>query len=124
MLDAEAVAKGKQTDLDDKGIAKNAREEKLRARDEMKKKAEDDRMARLYRQHVLKEPKPQEVSGLQIQGLKKPAAPSDDKTEPRHDALSPATAERLRSRFAPRTERPSPEARCPPGFFVLTATAR
>jgi hypothetical protein len=48
----------------------------------MKKKAEDDRMARLYRQHVLKEPKPQEVSGLQIQGLKKPAAPSDDKTEP------------------------------------------
>jgi uncharacterized radical SAM superfamily Fe-S cluster-containing enzyme len=82
VLDAEAVAKGKQTDLDDKGIAKNAREEKLRARDEMKKKAEDDRMARLYRQHVLKEPKPQEVSGLQIQGLKKPAAPSDDKTEP------------------------------------------
>ena len=82
MLDAEAVAKGKQTDLDDKGIAKNAREEKLRARDEMKKKAEDDRMARLYRQHVLKEAKPQEVSGLQIQGLKKPAAPSDDKTEP------------------------------------------
>ena len=82
VLDAEAVAKGKQTDLDDKGIAKNAREEKLRARDEMKKKAEDDRMARLYRQHVLKEAKPQEVSGLQIQGLKKPAAPSDDKTEP------------------------------------------
>jgi tetraether lipid synthase len=82
VLDAEAVAKGKQTDLDDKGIAKNAREEKLRARDEMKKKAEDDRMARLYRQHVLKEPKPQEVSGLQIQGLKKPAAPSDDTTEP------------------------------------------
>jgi hypothetical protein len=82
VLDAEAVAKGKQTDLDDKGIAKNAREEKLRARDEMKKKAEDDRMARLYRQHVLKEAKPQEVSGLQIQGLKKPAAPSDDTTEP------------------------------------------
>ena len=82
VLDAEAVAKGKQTDLDEKGIAKNAREEKLRARDEMKKKAEDDRMARLYRQHVLKEAKPQEVSGLQIQGLKKPAAPSDDKTEP------------------------------------------
>ena len=74
VLDAEAVAKGKQTDLDDKGIAKNAREEKLRARDEMKKKAENDRMARLYRQHVLKEAKPQEVAGLQIQGLKKPAA--------------------------------------------------
>ena len=55
VLDAEAVAKGMQTDLDDKGIAKNAREEKLRARDELKKKAENDRMARLYRQHVLKE---------------------------------------------------------------------
>ncbi len=78
VLDAEAVAKGKQTDLDDKGIAKNAREEKLRARDEMKKKAEDDRMARLYRQHVLGEAKPQEISGLQIQGLKKPATKSDD----------------------------------------------
>src|SRR5690349_12067534 len=77
VLDAEAVAKGKQTDLDAKGIAKNAREEKLRAREEMKKKAEDDRMARLYRQHVLKEPKPQEVTGLQIQGLKK-AKPADD----------------------------------------------
>jgi hypothetical protein len=81
VLDADAVAKGKQTDLDEKGIAKNAREEKLRARDDLKKKAEDDRMARLYRQHVLKEPKPQEVTGLQIQGLKKPAAPSGD-TEP------------------------------------------
>ena len=31
-LDAEAVAKGIQHDLDDKGIAKTAREEKLRAR--------------------------------------------------------------------------------------------
>jgi uncharacterized radical SAM superfamily Fe-S cluster-containing enzyme len=82
VLDAEAVAKGKQTDLDDKGIAKNAREEKLRARDEVKKKAEDDRMARLYRQHVLKEPKPQEVSGLQIQGLKKPAAKPANENEP------------------------------------------
>jgi 7,8-dihydro-6-hydroxymethylpterin dimethyltransferase len=71
VLDAEAVAKGKQTDLDEKGIAKNAREEKLRAREEMKKKAEDERMARLYRQHVLKEAAPQEVTGLQIQGLKK-----------------------------------------------------
>ncbi|MEO5821837.1 MAG: radical SAM protein [Vicinamibacteraceae bacterium] len=81
ILDADAVAKGKQTDLDDKGIAKNAREEKLRARDDMKKKAEDDRMARLYRQHVLGEAKPQEVSGLQIQGLKK-ASPKSDESEP------------------------------------------
>src|SRR5690606_5130463 len=67
-LDAESVAKGKQTDLDEKGIAKNAREEKLRAR---KAQAENQRMAEMYRQVVLKEPKPEVTTGLQIQGLKK-----------------------------------------------------
>jgi uncharacterized radical SAM superfamily Fe-S cluster-containing enzyme len=67
-LDAEAVAKGKQTDLDDKGIAKNAREEKLRAR---KAQQENQRMAEMYRQVVLKEPKPEVATGLQIQGLSK-----------------------------------------------------
>ncbi|HEY8550087.1 MAG TPA: radical SAM protein [Vicinamibacterales bacterium] len=71
VLDPDAVAKGRQTDLDEKGIAKNAREEKLRAREEAKRRAEDERMARLYRQHVLKEPVPHEVTGLQIQGLTK-----------------------------------------------------
>jgi hypothetical protein len=66
VLDPEAVAAGKQTDLDEKGIAKTAREEKLRARAEAKKKqAEDDRMAALYRQHVLKE-----QPTIQIQGLR------------------------------------------------------
>jgi tetraether lipid synthase len=68
MLDAEAVHKGKQTDLDEKGIAKNAREEKLRAR---KARQEHERMAELYRQVVLKEPKPEVATGLQIQGLGK-----------------------------------------------------
>ena len=67
-LDQEAVNKGKQTDLDEKGIAKTAREEKLRAR---KAQAEHQRMAEMYRQVVLKEPKPEIASGLQIQGLKK-----------------------------------------------------
>ncbi len=61
------------------GIAKTAREEKLRARDELKKKAENDRMAALYRQHVLKEPAPEMATGLQIQGLKK-AAPKPEPT--------------------------------------------
>jgi 7,8-dihydro-6-hydroxymethylpterin dimethyltransferase len=70
-LDAEAVAKGIQHDLDDKGIAKNAREEKLRAR---KAQQEHERMAALYRQEVLKEPKPELASGLQIQGLGKKKA--------------------------------------------------
>jgi uncharacterized radical SAM superfamily Fe-S cluster-containing enzyme len=66
-LDAEAVAKGKQTDLDEKGIAKTAREEKLRAR---KAQLEHERMAELYRQTVLQEPKSELATGLQIQGLK------------------------------------------------------
>ena len=38
------------------GIAKNAREEKIRARDaKLKDQQENDRMMKLYRQHVLKE---------------------------------------------------------------------
>ena len=74
-LDADSVAKGKQTDLDEKGIAKNAREEKLRAR---KAESENKRMAELYRQVVLKEPKPEIATGLQIQGL---GAKKTEKTE-------------------------------------------
>src|SRR5215510_1141395 len=65
-LDTEAVNKGIQHDLDDKGIAKTAREEKLRAR---KVEQENKRMAELYRQVVLKEAKPEVATGLQIQGL-------------------------------------------------------
>jgi hypothetical protein len=77
VLDADAVAKGKQKDLDDLGIAKNAREEKLRARKievNGAKSAEDERMAALYRQHVLKEQAPEPV--IKIAGLggkKKPS---------------------------------------------------
>jgi len=52
VLRAEDVNHAKQHDLDDKGIAKTAREEKLRARDQ---KAKDAEMMKLYRQHVLKE---------------------------------------------------------------------
>jgi uncharacterized radical SAM superfamily Fe-S cluster-containing enzyme len=58
VLDPEAVAAGLQHDLDDKGIAKNAREEKIRSRDEkLKQAAENARMAKLYREEILKEPK-------------------------------------------------------------------
>src|SRR5579859_6824666 len=58
VLDPEAVAAGLQHDLDEKGIAKNAREEKIRSRDEkLKQAAENARMAKLYREQVLKEPK-------------------------------------------------------------------
>src|SRR5688572_5350176 len=67
-LVADDVNKGIQHDLDSQGIAKTAREEKLRAR---KAQQEHERMAALYRQEVLKEPKPEITTGLQIQGLKK-----------------------------------------------------
>jgi uncharacterized radical SAM superfamily Fe-S cluster-containing enzyme len=77
-LDAEAVAKGRQTDLDEQGIAKNAREEKLRARADKVKQAENDRMAKLYRQHVLKEQAAPESPLMQIQGLKKKSADEEN----------------------------------------------
>jgi 7,8-dihydro-6-hydroxymethylpterin dimethyltransferase len=48
------------TTLDDLGIAKNAREEKIRARDaKLKQDAENARMAALYRKEILKEPVPE-----------------------------------------------------------------
>ena len=59
-LNEEHVHAGRNTTLDDQGIAKTAREEKLRARDEkIKKSADDARMEALYREHILQEPKPQ-----------------------------------------------------------------
>ena len=97
VLDPEAVAAGIQTDLDEQGIAKNARQEKLAARAASKaangdgangangangngagaknaqEAARDAQMAALYRQHVLKEEAPPIV---QIQGLK--SAKKDD----------------------------------------------
>ncbi len=79
-LDTEAVNKGIQHDLDDKGIAKTAREEKLRAR---KVEQENKRMAELYRQVVLKEAKPEVATGLQIQGLGG-AKKADDKETVTH----------------------------------------
>lgn len=55
VLKDELVTVEEQHDLDALGIAKNAREEKLRAREE------NARMARLYLKHVLKEPDPPEL---------------------------------------------------------------
>ncbi|MGE5568449.1 MAG: radical SAM protein [Rhodospirillales bacterium] len=57
VLRDELVTVEEQHDLDALGIAKTAREEKARARDERLRQAQEDaRMARLYRKHVLKEP--------------------------------------------------------------------
>jgi hypothetical protein len=59
-LNEQHVNAGAQHDLDDLGIAKNAREEKLRARAaKAKQEAENARMAALYRQHVLNEKPPE-----------------------------------------------------------------
>ncbi len=57
MLRAEDVNHAKQHDLDELGIAKTAREEKKRARDSKMANSEDEKMARLYREVVLKEKK-------------------------------------------------------------------
>ena len=72
ILNAEAVATGAQTDLDDLPIARNAREEKLNARKQAQMTPEEIRqhmeMERLYRQQVLKE-----QPTIQIQGLRRPS---------------------------------------------------
>ena len=61
VLDMEAVNADIQHDLDDKGIAKTAREEKIRARnaDMARKASEDAKMAKLYREVILKEKAPE-----------------------------------------------------------------
>jgi uncharacterized radical SAM superfamily Fe-S cluster-containing enzyme len=68
VLDDAIVTKEVQHDLDELGIAKTAREERLRKqRDRIREQQENDRMARLYRQHVLKEPASPEAQIVQIQ---------------------------------------------------------
>jgi hypothetical protein len=60
LLNQEHVMASANDTLDKLGIAKNSREEKLRARDtKIKADAENAKMARLYREHVLGE-KPKE----------------------------------------------------------------
>jgi uncharacterized radical SAM superfamily Fe-S cluster-containing enzyme len=69
VLNMDDVNHGLQHDLDDQGIAKTAREEKIRKRDaDMAKKAEDARMAKLYREVVLKE-KPAEAGFVPLSNL-------------------------------------------------------
>src|SRR4030095_1642820 len=68
VLNQALVTNEIQHDLDDLGIAKTSREEKLRKqRDRIKEQQEKERMAKLYRQHVLKEPASPEAQIVQIQ---------------------------------------------------------
>jgi uncharacterized radical SAM superfamily Fe-S cluster-containing enzyme len=82
VLRIEDVQHAKQTDLDKLGIAKTAREEKKRARDHKLHEAqENERMAKLYRQHVLKEePGPELVQLMPIAPAPK-AAPTESREE-------------------------------------------
>jgi hypothetical protein len=70
-LKDEIVTNESQHDLEQLGIAKNAREEKLRARAERNKldndiHEENSRMARLYREFVLKEPPVPELVQIEL----------------------------------------------------------
>ncbi len=81
-LIAKDVEADIQHDLDSVGIAKTAREEKIRARDAaIKKKAEDERMSKLYREHILKE-KPVESGFVPLSTLGvTPAKNSEEREE-------------------------------------------
>jgi 7,8-dihydro-6-hydroxymethylpterin dimethyltransferase len=82
VLRAEDVSRERQHDLDVLGIAKTAREEKKRARDLKLQEAENARMMKLYRQHVLnEEPQPELV---QLSGI----APAKEKAEEREEVGS------------------------------------
>src|SRR6185369_14669452 len=82
-LNEEAVRAGAQTDLDDLGIAKNARAEKLAAQQKKHKTPEElakeaaynAEMAKLYAQHVLKEQPTLQIQGLG--GKKKASQPAE-----------------------------------------------
>jgi len=88
ILNLEAVNADIQHDLDDAGIAKTARQEKIAKRNaEMAKKAaEDARMAKLYREVILKE-KPAEAGFVPVSALggiapapAKPVQPAAEKS--------------------------------------------
>jgi hypothetical protein len=82
-LNEEAVRAGAQTDMEDMGIAKNAREEKLAAQarklktpeEAAKEAAHHAEMAKLYAQHVLKEQPTLKIQGLG--GKKKASEPAE-----------------------------------------------
>jgi hypothetical protein len=72
-----------QHDLDKLGIAKNSGEEKLRARAaKIKQDEENARMAKLYREHVLKEqPMPELVTLDAIKPASKPVVHEEEREE-------------------------------------------
>jgi tetraether lipid synthase len=76
-INQELVTEKEQDDLDRLGIAKNAREEKLRARDAKQKNTNDEEMMKLYRKVVLKDQTAENFVSLNSLVAPKPAAPEN-----------------------------------------------
>ena len=88
VLRDDDVYRHRQTDLDEKGIAKTAREEKTRKRDGLlKQKAEDAKMEKLYREHILGE-KPIQDGFVPLGSLLATAPAAAEKTETREEVGS------------------------------------
>jgi len=91
VLKEELVKEDVQHDLDKLGVAKTAREEKKRARDEkLRQQQENERMAKLYREHVLGEaPGPElvQLGGIAPAPSAKPL-PATGKNETREEVGS------------------------------------
>jgi uncharacterized radical SAM superfamily Fe-S cluster-containing enzyme len=80
VLRQELVTTEEQHDLDRLGIAKNAREEKTRARDaKLKEQQENQRLMKLYKEHVLKEQPGPEL--VQIGSIQPASQPVEDREE-------------------------------------------
>ncbi|MGA7856372.1 MAG: radical SAM protein, partial [Terracidiphilus sp.] len=95
VLNMEHVNSEANHTLDQLGIAKNAREEKMRARavttaDKLKQEAENAQMAKLYREHVLGE-KP--VEGLVSLSSIKPASNNAASPINRHQPAEPVAGD-------------------------------
>jgi uncharacterized radical SAM superfamily Fe-S cluster-containing enzyme len=72
LLRDELITQEIQHDLDKIGVAKTAREEKLRAqKDRVQRDKENARMAKLYREMILKEEPSPDTKLVQLSGLKK-----------------------------------------------------
>ncbi|HJQ23136.1 MAG TPA: radical SAM protein [Blastocatellia bacterium] len=76
VLDEKIITKEVQHDLDELGIAKNARQEKQRARAMKLSQQDHERMAKLYRQHILKEEAGPETQVVQLK-VNKPKPQTD-----------------------------------------------
>jgi uncharacterized radical SAM superfamily Fe-S cluster-containing enzyme len=85
VLKDELVTNEVQRDLDIMGVAKTAREEKTRARDERLRKMQEEenvRMAALYRKHVLKEPEGEKLVQIGLNPVAPaPAKPAEKQEE-------------------------------------------